>query len=100
MPRPATLRCGIARPLPVRIETDSSGLDMNTVTAVVLRVHGAQSEWPTVLSERTASGLTATHLVTAAECPGAGQYKVTPILTVEGQSWPEIAEDIQLMVTP
>jgi hypothetical protein len=100
MPTPITLRHGISRPFAVVIETGGSGLDMGTVTAVSFRVRGAQHEceWPATLTPISSSKLSASKLVATSECPGPGQYQVTPLLTVTGQAWPSEAESFNLQV--
>lgn len=102
MPAPINLRHGMARPFAVRIQSGTSGIDMNTISDVVFRVRahgdGWTKDWPAVLSERSISQLTATHLVAAGECPKPGQYSVLPVLTITGQEWPEEAEEFNLTV--
>jgi hypothetical protein len=103
MPTPVTLRHGVPRPLPVQIRAGTSGLDMTTVSAVVFRVRspsGQTVEWPGTLSDQTTSSLVATKSLTAGECPGPGQYSVSPLLTISGQTWPEEAERFTLIVEP
>jgi hypothetical protein len=103
MPSPITIRHGVPRPLPVEIRSGASSLDMSTVDAVVFRVRapsGLMVEWMADLSDQTTASLVATKSLTSGECPGPGQYTVSPLLTISGQSWPEEAEKFTLIVEP
>jgi hypothetical protein len=73
--------------LAVTITRGKSGLDLSTVSAVTLLVRddqGNERTWTTVISQQTATQLTATHVFAAdgTDVPVVTTYRVMPRLQV------------------
>lgn len=68
----------------VILTSGTSGLDMTTISAVVLRarINGETADWPTTLSGQTPTSLVATHAFAANDVPSPGTFRVMPVCTV------------------
>jgi len=69
----------------VDVETGTSGLDLTTVTAAILRVgrpDGSVVTWSVAMSAQTATSLLLTHVFMAGDLPMVGRYAVVAELTI------------------
>lgn len=71
--------------LVIEIVPSTEGLDMTTVTAVVLSIlrgDGTTSSWSTTIVSATAAMLTVKHVYVANDVPAVEKLSVAPLLTV------------------